>query len=167
MVKKEDIPMEADIVIIGGGGAGLPAALTAHEKETILERSNEVPIFRVALIVERYALVVALVGLFAIAGILEAVTLEVLDSFGNRVRDYEDTVFVATSTSGMEQWALGAGAQGAVDSTSWGQWFYVFYEADSGIVDLQVKLTVMETVTLTASRHSISGVSADLAVDML
>lgn len=32
MAKKEDFPMETDIVIIGGGGAGLPAALTAHEK---------------------------------------------------------------------------------------------------------------------------------------
>jgi succinate dehydrogenase/fumarate reductase flavoprotein subunit len=32
MPEKKDHKMKADIVIIGGGGAGLPAALTAYEK---------------------------------------------------------------------------------------------------------------------------------------
>jgi len=32
MTEKKDIKMKTDIVIIGCGGAGLPAALTAYEK---------------------------------------------------------------------------------------------------------------------------------------
>ena len=37
--------METEIVMIGGGGAGLPAALTAHEKGSrvvVLEKRNVV-----------------------------------------------------------------------------------------------------------------------------
>ena len=45
MAKKEDFQLETDIVIIGGGGAGLPAALTAHEKGSrvvVVEKRNVV-----------------------------------------------------------------------------------------------------------------------------
>ena len=45
MPKKKDTGIKADIVIIGGGGAGLPAALTGHEKgivAVILEKRGVV-----------------------------------------------------------------------------------------------------------------------------
>ena len=45
MTDKKGVKMEADIVIIGCGGAGLPAALTAHEKginAVVLEKRGKV-----------------------------------------------------------------------------------------------------------------------------
>lgn len=101
----------------------------------------------------------------AIAGVFEDVTLEVLDAPSNRVVGFADTVFVSTTTAGIETWAVGPGAQGALDSLVSGQWFYVFDLLDSGLVQLRVRVTRKETVTLSAQRAGAAGASAGLVVD--
>ena len=101
-----------------------------------------------------------------VAGGFEDVTLVVEDGLGNVVTGYGDTVFVSTTkTGGTEEWALGAGALGVLDSLLSGQWFYVFNAADSGDVALRVSVTKAESVVLTGVRGVATGTSGAIAVD--
>lgn len=95
---------------------------------------------------------------------VQPVTLEVLDANSNRVVDYADTVFISTTTSGAEEWAIGAGAQGVVDSLPNGQWFYKFAAQDSGLVNLRAKVFKAESIALAANRGAAGGFSSSITI---
>ncbi len=102
----------------------------------------------------------------ATAGDPKDVSLTVRDALNNVVSDYADTAFVSTSSAGPEEWGLGGGALGEIDSLGNGQWFYLFNAGDNGVASLRVSVFRTGSITLSADDHdTASGTSSSLVVD--
>jgi hypothetical protein len=102
----------------------------------------------------------------ATAGVFKDVTLVVRDALDNIVTDFADTAFIATTSLGPEEWTLGGGALGEIDSLANGQWFYVFDAGDGGDVALRVRVFRVGSITLSADDHGgASGTSGVMVVD--
>jgi hypothetical protein len=99
------------------------------------------------------------------AGDYKDVTLKVYDALDNLVTDYADTVFISTTkTGGSEDWAKN-GATGDLGTYPDGRRYYKFKPTDLGVAPLRVRVTVKETITLSAERQSVQNTSAPLVVD--
>jgi len=101
----------------------------------------------------------------AIAGVPKDVTLTVRDGSNNIVTDFADTVFISTTSAGPEEWTVGGGALGEIDSLANGQWYYLFNAGDNGSAALRVSVRRAGTITLFGENEDATGTSGSLVVD--
>jgi hypothetical protein len=104
----------------------------------------------------------------AVAGIAENVTLEVKDTYGNRIFTYTDSVYLDTNSGAAwdaVEWGK-SDASGNLENVSGNdRATYVFSPLDSGLVILTVIDEKMENLQLDADKGVASGTSPLIEVD--